>query len=183
MQFNEYIEFTRLCRKYDPAVELDYLIAGLISEVGEVVGVEAKYIRGDYDKETYLSRLQSELGDVAWMFFRLIDTVYVENGLDTVENVLDTLTLPQLSYLFRNSNAVVDTGLDLISRIANYSLFRTGDVDNKLVVKQTFMFMYSHITILCYLAETTLEEVISKNVTKLKERLLANTIKGDGEHR
>lgn len=45
---------------------LNYMIAGLCSEAGEVAGVHKKYIRGDYNDEYARIQIAKELGDVLW---------------------------------------------------------------------------------------------------------------------
>lgn len=49
------------------ALSLDYLIPGLISEIGEVFGVQAKAIRDGWSPETLKGEMTKEMGDVAWM--------------------------------------------------------------------------------------------------------------------
>jgi NTP pyrophosphatase (non-canonical NTP hydrolase) len=45
---------------------LNYMIAGLCSEAGEVAGVYKKHIRGDYEYEKARIAMAKELGDVLW---------------------------------------------------------------------------------------------------------------------
>lgn len=74
MNFTEYQIFTRSTIAYSPEKEKSYVERGLVGEVGEVLGVLAKYDRGDFGEEELHKRLSSELGDILWFLARLSDT-------------------------------------------------------------------------------------------------------------
>ena len=65
-----YQEFTGTTAIYPKERALDYLMAGLGSEVGEVLGKYKKEIR---DGEEYTDAIIAELGDVCWYVARLCD--------------------------------------------------------------------------------------------------------------
>lgn len=65
MEINEYQrEAMKTCTK--ESFSLQYLVAGLASEAGEVTGKYAKYIRNDYDLDTMSVKMAHEIGDVLW---------------------------------------------------------------------------------------------------------------------
>lgn len=54
------------------SLTLGYIIPGLIAELGELYGVQAKAIRDDYSGEETRTRLVAEYGDVAWFAALLV---------------------------------------------------------------------------------------------------------------
>lgn len=48
------------------ALNYDYLIPGLVAEVGEVFGKVAKSVRDEWPRERLQEELKAELGDVYW---------------------------------------------------------------------------------------------------------------------
>ena len=77
MDVNSYQDFTKTTAIYPPERAMDYLVAGLCSEAGEVAGKYKKIIRdkgGIIDvQDSY--ELISELGDILWYVARIADTV------------------------------------------------------------------------------------------------------------
>ena len=82
MDGETYREWTRTTAQYPKDREEEYLMIGLASEVGELLGKFKKEIRGDGTK--YGDKVQ-ELGDVFWYMARLVD----HYGLSHQE-ILDT---------------------------------------------------------------------------------------------
>ena len=73
-----YMEFTRRTAQYPKEVEMEYLMLGLSSEVGEVLGKYKKYLRGDkMVRQDFEKALVDELGDVMWYFVRICDMLDV----------------------------------------------------------------------------------------------------------
>lgn len=77
MYFNDYQAFTRTTIAYDKDKEKTYLERGLVAEIGEVLGVLAKFDRGDYSKPQMVEKLTYELGDVLWFVTRLADAYHI----------------------------------------------------------------------------------------------------------
>jgi len=74
-----YTEFTRDTAQYPKEVEMEYLMIGLASEVGEVLGKYKKHIRGDtMVLSDFRNALIDELGDVMWYFARICDVLDVK---------------------------------------------------------------------------------------------------------
>ena len=73
-----YKEFTKRTAQYPKEVEMEYLMLGLSSEVGEVLGKYKKYLRGDkMIRQDFEKALLDELGDVMWYFVRICDVLNV----------------------------------------------------------------------------------------------------------
>ena len=70
MDWETYREWTRTTAEYPEEREEDYLMIGLASEAGELLGKHKKEIRGDY---VNLTDKIDELGDICWYLARLID--------------------------------------------------------------------------------------------------------------
>lgn len=83
-----WIEFIQQCDKTMlPNCQNEaYLNYGLTAEAGEVCGVMAKFIRGDFDTKELKKRLVSELGDCLW--FIAMKSKYYEACVD--QGYLDT---------------------------------------------------------------------------------------------
>ena len=79
MTFNEYQKSASKTAIYPPSKGFEYLATGLAAEAGEVAGLIAKAIRGDYigvglDK----GELIKELGDVLWFIAEFATEIDVD---------------------------------------------------------------------------------------------------------
>ena len=70
MDWATYQEWTKTTAVYPEEKAEEYLMLGLASEVGELLGKFKKEIRGDGEK---LTDKLDELGDVCWYLARLMD--------------------------------------------------------------------------------------------------------------
>ena len=70
MDWASYQEWTKTTAVYPEEKAEEYLMLGLASEVGELLGKFKKEIRGDGEK---FSDKLDELGDVCWYIARLMD--------------------------------------------------------------------------------------------------------------
>lgn len=154
MNLKEYFEFTETTKSYSNLVEYDYLTHGIWSEIGEFEGILAKRLRGDdkyKDDDYYFYSLKSELGDILWFLVRLR---YIKDR--------------KLSYL-EHDYMILTTIEDRTKKL------------KKDLTDELFDFCLIDIGFICYLLNTTIEEVMEANVNKLTERKKTNTIKGSGE--
>jgi NTP pyrophosphatase (non-canonical NTP hydrolase) len=71
MTFDKYQAWTKTTAVYPEFG--NYPVYGLAEEVGEVMGIFAKYERGDFMVDELKRRLRKELGDVLWMLARVAD--------------------------------------------------------------------------------------------------------------
>lgn len=67
----EYQAFTPKTFLLPPEHALAYLFSGLAAEAGEVAGVYAKYVRGDFEGEVLVERASKEMGDTLYFLFQL----------------------------------------------------------------------------------------------------------------
>lgn len=81
----EYQEFTPKTFIVSTDKAMDYLISGLAAEAGEVAGVRAKYLRGDYSGEVEADLLCKEIGDCFYFLFQLSNQI----GLNVEDILID----------------------------------------------------------------------------------------------
>lgn len=81
----DYEKFVEYTQKFPPEVAHQYLVAGLMSEIGEIAGVWKRLLRGDYEEypALYSSKLLDEVGDVLWY----ITALSLHNG-SSLEEVI-----------------------------------------------------------------------------------------------
>lgn len=189
---NEYIKFTRSTVKYPKKVEFDYLINGIVGEIGEVFGEVGKFYRGDFTRDVLKERVSKEIGDCFWFYFRLIDHLNIP---------LDFL-LPLLNgnFIVITEEYQINKKLKLPRDILFYvsSLYEKKDTLRKesekmdtLQVQSAAEFIYrtklvgiftSLIKLLIYY-DLNFFEVLDSNIEKLQNRMNQDTIKGDGNDR
>lgn len=83
MNEKPYKIFTRETAVYPKEREEEYLLLGLASEVGELLGKHKKEIRGD--GKNFSGKLD-ELGDVMWYLYRLCDHYDIEPNMVRYNN-------------------------------------------------------------------------------------------------
>ncbi len=83
MNEKPYKIFTRETAVYPKEREEEYLLLGLASEVGELLGKHKKEIRGD--GKNFSAKLD-ELGDVMWYIYRLCDHYDIEPNMVRYNN-------------------------------------------------------------------------------------------------
>jgi NTP pyrophosphatase (non-canonical NTP hydrolase) len=79
----EYQDFTPSVFMVPQSNALHYLITGFAAEAGEVAGVYAKYLRGDYDGAKCAELFTKEMGDCFYFLFQLSNQIGVK-----VEDIL-----------------------------------------------------------------------------------------------
>lgn len=70
MNFTEYQLEARTTAKY-PKSSIDYLIAGLCGESGEVAQIRKRQLTGQYSTFEAMEKLSDEIGDVLWYLSQL----------------------------------------------------------------------------------------------------------------
>lgn len=157
MDHNTYVETIKQFIVYPPEREKEYLECLLFSEIGEVVGVHAKYVRGDFDEAEYKKRLIGELGDVLFAGSLLFNWgrfgAWVEEGY----RYLPQSSIKAASYALQSFTS--DRG--------EWSAYAVG----------------KFIASMCNSLGITTEELREANVAKLKSRMERGKIKGDGDER
>mgnify|MGYP001126522844 CR=1 FL=1 len=71
LNFQDYISQAKLTAIYPKKSAKIYLLAGLLSELGEVSGVIKKHIRDSGEQESLRLKIKAELGDSFWCATRL----------------------------------------------------------------------------------------------------------------
>jgi NTP pyrophosphatase (non-canonical NTP hydrolase) len=186
MNFKEYIEFTRTTIKYDKDRDYEYCFAGLISELGELIGAYAKCIRGDYDEKELRERMKKELGDCLWMLARLVDSSGHADNISYSDFCLPFNNEIEKELKSAYSKGVVSPNtipliLDTIYCADSvFSVYNTNSPDVETIDIQDFC---TNIGYILNLIDFSIEEVVTANVAKLSDRLKYDKIKGDGEDR
>jgi NTP pyrophosphatase (non-canonical NTP hydrolase) len=76
MDFQKYVELTRETAVYPDEYERDYVIHGLVDELGELYSTvedPSGLIQDDYMSSKHVKKIEQEMGDVAWYIARIID--------------------------------------------------------------------------------------------------------------
>jgi hypothetical protein len=154
MNHEQYVETLQQFIVYPPEKAQEYLECLLFSEIGEVVGVHAKYVRGDFDETEYKKRLIGELGDVLFAA-SLLYPCY-----DPAEH--DTCLYSGIIY--------GDFMFDLAAA--------GGMVDDPRPWR-----VHSALRSTCKALGITIEELREANVKKLQSRKERGEIRGDGDER
>lgn len=76
----EYQEWSSTTAIYPDERAYEYLVSGLGSEVGEVLGVFKKYLRGDMTKKDFEHRMLSEISDVDWYLAQLCTRLGIDRS-------------------------------------------------------------------------------------------------------
>lgn len=151
------------------ALNYDYLIPGLVAEVGEVFGKVAKAVRDEWPRERLQEELKAELGDVCW-FYALLCHVSNIDPRDIKTYYLEALS----------DKEVLQDLLDVTSRIQNLSIWADPN-DNAWYY---WLDLYpSYIARAAMVFELDMQEVLEYNINKLESRKARGTLKGSGDSR
>jgi NTP pyrophosphatase (non-canonical NTP hydrolase) len=77
LHLNDYALAAQATAIYPKAREVEYLLLGLMSELGELAGKVKKIIRGDTEKmsdeeiKAYMEGIIGEIGDIGWYYILL----------------------------------------------------------------------------------------------------------------
>lgn len=87
MNFNEY---QKQADKFalPTAYRLEYLVAGLAGEAGEVASAYAKYVRDDLPRNALRKDLVKELGDVLWFISEIAQFMDIDLDVIAEQNLL-----------------------------------------------------------------------------------------------
>lgn len=150
------------------ALNYDYLIPGLVAEVGEVFGKVAKSVRDEWPRERLQEELKAELGDVCWFYVLLC---HVANSVPS-----DATTYPESL----RSKEVLQDLLALTARIQELSTL--GDPNE--IVWYYWLDQYpSYIARVAMVYELDMQEILEYNINKLESRKARGTLKGSGDSR
>lgn len=153
------------------ALNEDYLVPGLLSEVGELLGVYAKAVRDEWSADRFVDHATLEYGDIAWMTAVLLH----QQGVTQV-NVMPGTQVSQ--HPTANLLTPVQT---IVSRAeAVYREYAYGVTDLRYEASTLWRDLVGNCQPITGLAW---DEVLQANVDKLAGRAARNTIKGSGDDR
>jgi NTP pyrophosphatase (non-canonical NTP hydrolase) len=161
MNHEQYVKELQQFIVYPPEKAQEYLECLLFSEIGEVVGVHAKYVRGDFDETEYKKRLIGELGDVLFA---------CSLRFDDFEEYLDS------GYLDYYSTRLKELAED--TKHSVYWWLEAGVERDKSISSFADLLLDY-----CSALGITIEELREANVKKLQSRKERGKIRGDGSER
>lgn len=162
------------------ALNLDYLIPGLISEIGEVFGAQAKAVRDGWPPETLKGEMTKEMGDVAWMIAVALrelgeDTLHARNP--AMPGALGQTMPGELSKEY--SREVLGGFARAAGKL--YGFYWDADhfsLCGELIWLWLFMQRTQHI-----LTGRDFPTVLAYNLDKLRDRSARGVIGGSGDNR
>jgi NTP pyrophosphatase (non-canonical NTP hydrolase) len=177
MTLNEYQQKTHETAVYPSEHAKEYLLLGLAGEVGEICNKYKKTIRDN--KQIDKDDMISELGDVMWYFSELCTFLNIELK-NIFYHALKTFNIPchvknyeQVTYELFNS-------IDAVNRL-HCSIWTELDHIDEI------NFILSELSIstikLYNIFNTSLNEVLTKNIAKLQDRKNRGVIQGSGDNR
>nr|DAR82632.1 MAG TPA: nucleoside triphosphate pyrophosphohydrolase [Caudoviricetes sp.] len=163
----------------------EYLLPGLISELGELAGVQAKEYR-DSTPINYEDRL-SEMGDIAWVvavWLHDLDVTTTDTELGVGNEVIQRNPLT-------NPIEVVGLMLSLTEPlVSSYARTRTnpasapaGDVVAKNVLLTLWRLLEFYAPVLAPTMEDPFKAALDSNIAKLTSRQARGKLGGSGDHR
>lgn len=175
MNLSEYQKFTAsvaIYPKTDRRQTKEYLILGLLGELGEVLDKRKKAIRDNVDNT---EAILDELGDVLWYtselanFYEInLDSLHWSDGVKTIgeedinQHLIDTLS--------RTAESLSILNLDSFNCIIERVLGRVfADVSTVSLAIRREDFYY--------------DDIIERNVAKLTARKAKGTLSGSGDNR
>lgn len=151
------------------ALNYDYLIPGLVAEVGEVFGKVAKSVRDEWSRERLQEELKAELGDCVW-FWVLI-----------CEHTKLTPRKPYAAQEELSVQEVLSDLLDVTSRLQGLSE-REGFIGS--YGWRYWIRLYpDYIARVAMVYEIDMQEILEYNIEKLESRKARGTLKGSGDVR
>jgi len=140
VNWNEYREACKKYANHDKGDINTYLILGYFSEIGEILGVFKKHIRGDYGIPEMLNKLKGEIGDCFW-YLAMIENVFESEIIDIKElgiNLVAKGFIPDaldIDYEYVNlENLSNDYGLSVMD-VWQYNIDKLEDRFNRGVIK------------------------------------------------
>jgi len=176
--FLEYQKLTHETAEYPEGNDgLRYLYMGLAGEVGELLNLLKKVIRGDHKMGSIIyDNIASELGDVMWYLAEISNQSKLNLNQITGSNIAQ---LEQKINEKKGKLYFYAIRLNFITaELAN--IFETGylNTENKIYHLSTCINFIIGITkVIGY----DIEKILVMNIRKLKKRKKTGTIKGSGE--
>lgn len=151
------------------ALNYDYLIPGLVAEVGEVFGKVAKSVRDEWSRERLQDELKAELGDCVWFWVLLCEKMQM---------------LPPKPYAPQEdltAQEVISDLLETTSRLQDLTE-QEGFIDS--YAWRYWIRLYpDYIARVAMVYEIDMQEILEYNIEKLESRKARGTLKGSGDVR
>lgn len=151
------------------ALTPEYLVPGLVAEIGELFGVQAKAVRDGWDEYQVETALVKEYGDVAWFAavliheyretWKMCDTVYLYPGsrsIDAMNLLMEHATSLSENYF---------DSFDIDVRANAHQIWRLLEENSEKITGSTF------------------DQVLEVNLAKLADRKERGVISGSGDSR
>ena len=151
MTFQDYMVEAHKFATYEKET---YPMKGLLSEIGELIGKEARIERGDYsvDDDVFKQDVKKELGDIFWMLSELFQQIK-EEPVDMSYVYSEYMLYMALTDLIKEHN---------IYNLCNVYAVMMGYLEQNRI---------------------SLSEVLQMNLDKLTDRESRGKIKGSGDNR
>lgn len=190
-QLNEYIvaaESTAQPAAYD----YDYLVPGILGEIGEIYGQLAKYHWHEWPLEKLQDELKAEYGDVCWMTAILIAkrlTVHeIEINYEGMPS--DFNPFPGMSMLTRSVNEMLyklNEELEAANLLEEFGGAEGPATRHEAAQDDTDNHLLKLWALLAVLAPVvtghTFDQVLEYNKVKLASRAERGVLRGAGDHR
>lgn len=152
----------------------DYLLPGIIGEVGELFGQKAKAHWHGLSDDELNAHLAKEFGDICWMTAVLLSTYQIDVEVDVPGSVLDGVSEDSL-WLALLEASVDFQRLYCGDEPDGWDLLETSETAHKF----WFLLQYS-----CYpITGHPFETVLKMNLDKLAARAARGTLIGRGDDR
>lgn len=159
---NDYAESCQQTWKLANNGGITHLHLGIIGEFGEVCDVVKKYIRGDFKKEEFKSRVKKEIGDLTWYL-----VTYAHDN-----NIL-TYDFPK-----PKNSRIIDNLLKM--EVLKGRLAKAKNLKEKQVIIKNLI---GKTTDLAWCFGFTMENICQKNIEKTHSRAMRGMILGSGNER
>lgn len=150
------------------ALSREYLIPGLVAEVGELFGKKAKAVRDGWAEEALKFELVKEYGDVAWMTAVLLE-------VEQVRTIVERHNPRVLSFLGRTPDP-------LTSILARVNVLANEDFHEFIPTEAQGLWLdlAAHSQ---SITGWSFDRVLQINLDKLQSRQARGTLAGSGDHR
>jgi NTP pyrophosphatase (non-canonical NTP hydrolase) len=188
MDFETYIEKTRETAVYPEDYERDYIIHGLVNEIGELLEkvedpnldkdqVPVKY---SHSSPKHVEEMADELGDAMWYLARIFDHFDFDVSVGWLK-----AKAHQDSISHEEGQKLVKEAFVQASKINGHQKKSVrDDVDKKDLIRADVFGIYKKLSKASHhLGVFNLEVVMNRNLDKLFDRKERGKLKGDGDNR
>ena len=177
---NTFSEYTQLAERtmMDSCRCAEYLDSGLISEVGELCGLYAKSVRGDYDLMERSRDVLKEAGDCCWFV-----AMKLMNSFHKINEILE---IDDLSIFNKHSLSGLHDKKTMAELFLDAAFYATSIVEisyDKKSLRRNVTMFFATLASLLNRFGYTLAEAMEVNIAKLSKRKELGKIVGSGDNR